>query len=540
MSGADVGTRRRISPRKAAGAALVGLYVFFASFWGLGSYPLIDPDEPRYAQSAREMIERGDYLVPYLGGKPRINKPPLFYWLVAAGYRVAGGPCETAARFPSAAAGVLTAVFVFLAARRFYGDEAGIVSVPILLSMPLFAAVTHLAITDALMTAFLVAALYFWWRLRDAPERRLWQVLSWGALGLSFLSKGPVALVLYVLVVAAFCVIGREWRALRRTFRPVGLVVFLVLALPWPLAVLFSVPGAVGLWWRETAERFATGVDHGGNPLFPFAVLAGGALPWWLVLGDGAGRLRKMWGRLKENAPARFLVVWVVMTLLFFAASRTQLPTYILPGVPPLAIAAGGVMGAYIEGRNRSTSALVRVLVGAGLLAAAAVVYGFAKGEVTVSETAVLLGSLVAMAVVFAALAVSKRFRVAGVVLVVVVAVGVGFGRQAIFEKVAAHRSFARLVDECRDEFNGADEVLVCGSMRYSLVFYMDSAQCRKAGIKEIAAALCGDRKVAAMVREKVASRLREEFRAPFIVAGHETMGRRKYAVLVNFDQRKP
>ncbi|MCD6404316.1 MAG: hypothetical protein J7M19_00655, partial [Planctomycetes bacterium] len=257
-------------------------------------------------------------------------------------------------------------------------------------------------------------------------------------------------------------------------------------------------------------------------------------------LGDGAGRLRKLWGTLKENAPARFLTVWVLVTLLFFAASRTQLATYILPGVPPVAIAAAGILGGYVEGRRRRVAPLVRVLVGAGLLAAAAVVYGFAKGEVTAAEAGVLVGVFVALAIAFAVLVTTKRLKAAAVVLIVVVAAGVLLGQAAVFKKVAARRSFVHLANDCRDEFDAADEVLICGPVRYSLVFYTDSAQYRKAGIKEVAAALCGDRKVAAVVREKVASRLRGEFRAPFIVAGRETMGRRKYAVLVNFDPRKP
>jgi len=491
---------------------ILAAYVLASAFAGLGSYRLIDPDEPRYAQTAREMTERGDYLVPYLNGAPRLNKPPLFYWTEIASYRLFGRASEFAARLPSAMAAAVMAFFVFLLARDLYGRGAGAFAVPILVSMPLFSGVTHLATTDAMLSAFVTAALYFWWRMRASGMKARWGAASWGALSLAVLAKGPVALFLYVLVTAVFCMATADWRLLRRTYSLPGIAIVLAVNLPWPIAILSSRPDTAALWWRETVERFFTGVDHGGNVLLPLGVVIGGTFPWWLMLAVWKlSAVREFIAKRNERAPDLFLLTWAAVMTVFFSLSRTQLATYLLPVVPSVAVAASGAAMRLWSGAGDRRALFATSIVTALLAVISAAYAGFA-GFARVREAALFATASVGVFSIVCALIFKGRLRAALVVLTCAVAVCASGGTLWVLKTVSARKPFAELGIAWRADLAKADHAYFVGNLEGSqgLVFYGGRSLSDLWSPEEIAVTLAKPEKVAVVLWPRNLRRARE------------------------------
>ena len=521
-------------------AAAIGCYAILAAFWGLGSFPLIDPDEPRYAQSAREMIARGDYLVPYLDGQLRLNKPPLFYWLEIGSFKLLGKDREFAARLPSAVAALAAGLVAYCFARRLYGQTAAAFVVPLLFSMPLFAGVTHLSTTDATLTAFLTAALYCWWRGREAPAVRKWVLLSWAMLAAAVLTKGPVAIALYALAAVAFALPRKEWALLRRSFHILGVAVFLILVLPWPVAILLWRPETASLWYRETVLRFVSGVDHGGNPFAPLSVVVAGTLPWILAVGLPAGAgIRGKIVSLVAGEKGFFLFTWAATTVVFFAVCRTNLANYVLPAVPAVAIAAAGSLGRLWDDPKGPAAPLVSVAIGAGVLVVGGVGYAVHTGRISAGEIA-LIGTLSSLGTVIAAVLLAKgRLRVAALFLVAVVASGTALGTVFTMREVSARRSLEPLARAWRLDLKPAEELYFLGEItsNASLVYYTRRPYQAVKTRAQHRAALAGVQRIAIVQRAGFyeASIDRGEYSERHFLAGRCRIGQEEFVLVTNF-----
>ena len=516
--------------------ALVILYVCLAGFYGLGSYDLIEPDEPRYAQASLEMMEEGSPLVPLLGGQVRINKPPLFYWSIIASYGVCGVN-EFAARLPSALAGLLTAVVTYLFAREFYGRRAALLSVPLLYSMPLFYAASHLAITDMMLSAFLTSALYLWWRSRREGAGRGLVVAAWAALGLAFLAKGPVAVALFLLTVLVSSAAAGSLRDAKRLFHWAGPAVFIAIALPWPVAVTRLVPGAWDLWFRETIGRYGEGVDHDGHILFPLLAVAGGSLPWSALLlparWSGAG---KLWQGLKKEPGRMFLVAWVVVVIVFFGLCKSQIFTYVLPAMPPIAIGAAGILARCAAGGPDARRApLVRAAFAALFLAGGVLVYGLMEGELPAPAAIAAMILALAGTIVFAMFVRAGRLKSAAALIVFVVCCGSLLGGRLALGRLGERRSFRQVAARMGAVMEEAEEVLFCGRARHSLSFYSGRLDCRGASAAEVESSLAGSKRVVVLIRRDLAEGYGDAFR---VVSRFEAgvVKDDEYVCLLNFE----
>ena len=168
----------------------------------LGSAGIIDSSEGYYAEGAREMVESGDYITPHLNYAPWYEKPVLTYWLMAASYKVFG-VSEFAARFPAALSGILLTGFIFSLSRVFLSRRAAFLAAMVLISQPLFVVVGHLSLTDMPFTLFVTVALGgLFSTVSGGPSFYL--PLAYVALGLSLLSKGPLGLVIVLMVFDAY------------------------------------------------------------------------------------------------------------------------------------------------------------------------------------------------------------------------------------------------------------------------------------------------------------------------------------------------
>ncbi|MGE0453554.1 MAG: glycosyltransferase family 39 protein [Vicinamibacteria bacterium] len=304
----------------------------------LGDTPLLGPDEPRYARVAVEMSRSGELVTPTLQGEPWLEKPALYYWLASTAFAVLG-ETETAARLPSVAAALALAGFSAIFAARLFGGptgfHAGLVAGTSLLGF----AYGRAAAMDMLLAASVTGSIALFGLRLLGIAGRLAVPAAWALAGVAVLAKGPLGLLLPLLVVGGFLALTRDGRAARELLRPWGPIAFVCVAGPWYAAVL----AAQG--WRfvevfllnHNLQRFTSTIhNHPGPFWYYLPVLLAGVFPWSGILLPA----------LLTASPRReradlFLLTWLGLPLVFFSAAGSKLPGYVLPCLPPLAILAG-------------------------------------------------------------------------------------------------------------------------------------------------------------------------------------------------------
>jgi 4-amino-4-deoxy-L-arabinose transferase-like glycosyltransferase len=309
----------------------------------LGDSPLLEPDEGRNAEIAREMVATGDYLVPHLDGLPYLDKPVLFFAVDALAIRLLG-PTELAARLPALLFALATAALVAGFAVRLFGREvahAASIAGTAAAAAPLAVAFSRTVIFDSMLTFLITLALIaFYLAIEERAAGRgalAWSALAWVAMALGVLTKGPVALVVVLLVVVPYSLWRRAGRAL---WYPLGPLLFLGLILPWVWAMSRQVPEFLHYalvsetWRRLTTDQF----ERTGPIWYFLPCLLVGTLPWSFVV-LGAWRrlgLRDAGGRLDPRLV--FLLLWLALPFLLFSLSHSKRPQYILPLVPAVAL----------------------------------------------------------------------------------------------------------------------------------------------------------------------------------------------------------
>jgi len=404
----------------------------FLFFYGLGSFGLLGADEPRYAQVACEMLERHDWITPTLQGKPWLEKPPLYYWQAMASYSVArallpaksvgrtllsakdqdsDGVTDQAARLPAAIDATLMIAAIYFFLRRFRpGSEvdgtlitagcAGVIG---------FA---HAAATDMPLAVAFTIALLGWYAWHETGKR-LHLAVFYIFLAFGTLAKGPVAPALAAVIILIFAAARRDWRAASGTLWIPGIALFLAVALPWYVAVQLRNRDFFRVFILEhNFARFSQNLYHHRQPFwFYIPVLLLSLMPWtlWLILAI-VERMRLIWSEGKravsnfEDSWQLFLLIWLLVPVVFFSASQSKLPGYILLAVPagtllvseylaarrteetrmPLSLAAahGALCGLLVFGALSAASIQLdhRLVLGKGSYIAAAISIVFALG----------------------------------------------------------------------------------------------------------------------------------------------------------------
>jgi 4-amino-4-deoxy-L-arabinose transferase-like glycosyltransferase len=331
-------------------------------FIGLGRLPLLEPDEGRNAEVAREMLADGSWITPHFNTLPYLDKPAIFFWMVAGSMRLFG-LSEQAARLPSALMALGTALLSWLLARRMFpevsaqtggsgdrssGGRNALLAAIVWATCPLVIAFAREVILDMTLTFLLTAALVsFWFASSQSPGgaglRRLWaNVILFGSMGLATFVKGPVGFVLPLLVIVVYQWSRGRIAELGQLRWGLGGVVFLLITAPWFIAVSIRNPAFPRYaLWDETLVRFTTGHLHRpGGPFYYVPVFLGGFFPWSFCLLFAAWNRLKNWRVLtQEDYKAElFLLVWMTVVLVFFTISRSKLPGYILPVSVPVSI----------------------------------------------------------------------------------------------------------------------------------------------------------------------------------------------------------
>ncbi|HVG35993.1 MAG TPA: glycosyltransferase family 39 protein [Pyrinomonadaceae bacterium] len=375
--------------------------------YGTGRLPLIGPDEPRYAQIAREMLARGDMITPTLGGHPWFEKPALLYWMIMAAFG-AFGVSEWAARLGPVCSGLLTAVFIYLAGHSVEkksdatnGGEAqgfGLWSGAALLSSTGMIVFSRAASFDVIVTMTIAAAMACFIAsevLTVEKSRRLLLAGFYASVGLSLLAKGLIGIIIPAGVVAVYFLLRREWP--RRT------VLWSVL---WgvPLALLVAATWYGPVTWRHgwtfidqfiIQHHFARYLSNKYRHPQPFyfypPILALFALPWTAFLIAALARVRRWKWRAADDALSKtriFALAWMVLPVAFFSLSGSKLPGYILPALPGAALLVGERLAAYARGEGREGLRAMRAM-GATLLllGAAIVVYLVRVNQISLTNT---------------------------------------------------------------------------------------------------------------------------------------------------------
>ena len=318
-----------------AGAAAL---ILCALAYDLDGWHLLDPDEGRNATVMREMADGGDWILPHLDGLPYLDKPVVYFASGAAAMKVLG-PTETAARLPSLVFTLLSAVALFLLARRLFDDRSAIIAALAWLATPFAVAYARTVIFDAALTFWVLLAMWAFWEAMHTPRGWGWSLLAWVAVGCGILTKGPVMLLWPLLVVLPWALWRGEgrWKAV---LDPVGLFGAVVVVLPWVWAVSSRVPGFVDYVLRvETARRFATSALNRGGPLWYFLpLLPTAALPWSAVVLGAPRRLKAL--VQERDGTTVLLLLWIGVSLVFFTLSMSKRPQYMLPVVPAVVLLA--------------------------------------------------------------------------------------------------------------------------------------------------------------------------------------------------------
>ncbi len=282
--------RVTLIPRsQGAGVVLVLAVIWFALFFELGKLPLIQPDEGRNAEVAREMNGSGAWLSPSYDGITYLDKPAFYFKAVALSL-TAFGDNETAARLPSALFALALLATVFAFCRHAYGTRCAMMSVMVIASMPLFVMMARTVIFDIALAFFESAAIFagFLAEEREGKSRRNWYLLGALSAGLATLVKGPVGFLIPGLVLFVFNRVEGRRGVWKRFFAPLNLLVFFGVTLPWFIGLSLQHPDFpyYGLI-EESIHRFTTASFHRTQPFYFYALIVAGLfLPWSLILPE--------------------------------------------------------------------------------------------------------------------------------------------------------------------------------------------------------------------------------------------------------------
>ena len=293
------------------------------------------------------MVEAHEYLIPHAPHELPLNKTPLQYWLIGIAYKIFGFN-HGAGRIPSALCGLALLMAIYVLGVKFHGKIVGLTASAMLATTYLFWSFARLSMPDLLLTLCIAITLICWILvLMDRTKHpRTLVLIGYGAIGLGFLAKGPVAIVLSFLPICLEISISRDLTLIKK-LRPIsGLLTFLLVTVPYFLLVYVS-HGVDPLWnffVEENLRRFTGSSYKTTQPMFVYETTAFLAdfLPWSPLLLVTAWWVSR-WKTIETSRrrQLRWLALWIISPILFFALSSFKLDYYFLIGVPPASVTRG-------------------------------------------------------------------------------------------------------------------------------------------------------------------------------------------------------
>jgi 4-amino-4-deoxy-L-arabinose transferase-like glycosyltransferase len=341
-------------------------FCFFLFILGVGRWDLWDPDEPRYAEVAKEMVTNsGDWILMHLNGRVYGDKPPLFFWLIALSSYLWGGFTSFAVRFPPALFGTFTVLLTFFLGKNLYSSRTGFLSGFTLATNFEFAYLATRGNIDTTLTFFTTASILcflLWVQHRkeketcDDPMGGLPFFGFYVGMALATLAKGPVGFIIPLLVSLIYLSVQKDWKGIKGMRLVPGMLLFIVIVLSWYVPALLSGGKAYlqETLFKHTVNRYAGGWSHVQPFYYYFLNLPEDFLPWTLFIpGVVAFTLSKR----KEGIGKEFLflLVWFVSIFLFFSFSKGKRAIYLLPLYPAVSVMVGNFWDTYVSNPNRDS-----------------------------------------------------------------------------------------------------------------------------------------------------------------------------------------
>lgn len=313
----------------------IGVFLYLT---GITNTDLWTPDEPRYAEVAREMIENGNYIQPYCNGMPYTEKPPLFFWMIIAGAKLFGGVNQLAVRLPSVLSALVTLGLLIAFVSKYFDRKTAFLSAIILCISPEFFWLARSGHIDMLLTFLITASLvsfYQWY----ANNKYVYIAIFYLCIALATLAKGPVGMALPLMVALCFLLFRKEWGRINKMRLYIGLPIALAVVLAWYIPATQQSAGydMETMVKRQIIGRIFHPTSHSVSvfywPFYHFKSLTLGMSPWsflmpWVIVYAY---------RSRRDAPSFFLLSWACVIFAFFTFIASKRGLYILPMYPAAA-----------------------------------------------------------------------------------------------------------------------------------------------------------------------------------------------------------
>jgi 4-amino-4-deoxy-L-arabinose transferase-like glycosyltransferase len=349
----------KIAPQPCAQFAFLLGLCFIIYFVNLGQWDLWNPDEPRYAEVSREMVNGGNWILMHRNGTLYTDKPPLFFWAIAFSSFLWQGFTPFSVRFPSALFGTLTVLLTFFIGKKLYSSRMGFLSGLILATSTQFAYLSTRGNIDTTLTFFTTASILCF--LQWYPPRQEGEASREGMKGLSFygyyigmalatLAKGPVGFILPLSVTLLFLSVQKDWKGIKAMRLLPGILLLMAIVLAWYLPAILK----GGREYLESTllhhsfDRYAKGSAHVRPFYYYLYSFPGDFLPWIIFLPGAVvyGFSRAMTAKRKEFL---FLMIWFSFIFLFFTLSKGKRGLYLLPLFPAASLMTGKLWEDFIS-----------------------------------------------------------------------------------------------------------------------------------------------------------------------------------------------
>ncbi len=484
-------------PSGQVGLLLVLCFALY--FVNLGQWDLWNPDEPRYAQVAREMVNGGDWILMHLNGQIYTDKPPLFFWLIAFSSFLWQGFSSFAVRFPSAFFGTMTVFLTFLLGRKLFSFRTGLISAFILATSAEFAYLSTRANIDATLTFFTTASIFCFFRwhqynpphpsplpngeregVRGDPMKKgnrgnLFIYGFYVGMGLATLAKGPVGFLLPLLVCLTHLIFQKDWKGLRAMKLIPGMLLFFVIVGCWYVPAL--VKGGKEYFdatlMHHTVERFAKGSSHIRPFYYYLFNFPADFLPWFLFLpGAIAYSLSEEVSNKKKEL--LFLLIWCGVIFLFFSISKGKRGLYLLPLFPAVSLMVGKLLEDFVSSsmkhfRKEWVSIplygfMGLLLVGGGAIPWLVSMKFHSYLSYSLPVAFLLAGGSIAMFVLY-------RFRLYGAVFTLLIGMMAGtffYATRIVFPLINPYKSARFISQEITSRIQAGDKLAIYGDFVFA------------------------------------------------------------------------